>query len=149
MDDAEPAWHMWFAPADRRVYAFPLWDPGTPLVLGDPAPGVVAYQICQAEAEQHDHRSAGPAAVTGVSDSGLCWTRSRRVADPDQGEVPSRCTKRVGRSVSRRPAGWAAWPREVRSTGLSIVGFNPSPVLPEAYRGRPLTAGRPNREDIP
>ncbi|MGH3567280.1 MAG: hypothetical protein ACRDRH_14860 [Pseudonocardia sp.] len=33
-------------------------------------------------------------------------------------------------------------------SGLSIVGFNPSPGLPEACRGRLFTTGRPSREDI-
>lgn len=67
LDAAEPAWHLWYAPGDRRFYAFPLWDPGTSLVLVDTDPATLTEQMRQTERDYAEPRYHASPTGHGVS----------------------------------------------------------------------------------
>lgn len=57
LNNSEPGWYVSFAVARRALVAMPLWDPGQPVILTDPDPRALWFQMRHVEQECARHRA--------------------------------------------------------------------------------------------
>lgn len=59
IDVAEPSWHVYFSASTRCLVAMPLWNPGRSLVLTDPDPHALWFQMRHVE-QEHESMPSPP-----------------------------------------------------------------------------------------
>lgn len=58
LNEAEQRWHVMYGAGSRSYWAFPLWDPGLPIVLESPSPARLVSAMRETEMKHAAKQSA-------------------------------------------------------------------------------------------